>query len=95
MENLEFACREFTTAALFAADHGVSKFQFFVLFDCANGFDPEEGDLSDVPTAVADQIRRRLGVGIQHLDGVCLEHRCDAFAEWSRRSITFGGLNDN
>ena len=95
MENLVEACREFTTAALFAADHGVSKFQFFVLFDCANGFDPEEGNLSDVLPAVADPIRRRLSVGIQHLDGLCLEHRCDAFDEWSRQSITFGALNDN
>ena len=97
MENLEFACQEFSTAADCAANFGVTKHQFVAMFDEANG-NPAEG-ISDILVGIephtATRIEKRLGAGIRHLDGLCLEHRCDAFDAWARNSLFFDMLKNN
>ena len=94
MENLEFACQEFSTAADYAANFGVTKHQFVALFDEANGCPAEDIDdvLAGVEPHIAARIEKRLGAGIRHLDGLSLEYAVDAFDEWSRNSLFFDML---
>ena len=97
MENLEFACQEFSTAADCAANFGATKRQFVAMFDEANG-GPADG-VADILTGIelhaAARIEKRLGAGIRHLDGLCLEHRRDAFDEWARNSLFFDMLKND
>lgn len=97
MENLDFACQEFSTAADCAANFGITKHQFVALFDEANG-NPAE-DINDILAGVephtATRIEKRLGAGIRHLDGLCLEQRRAAFDEWVRNSLFFDMLNND
>ena len=97
MENLTFAYQEFSTAADCAANFGVTKHQFVTLFDAANGFPAEDVDgvLACIEPHIATRIERRLGAGIRHLDGLCLEHCCDAFDEWARNSLVFDMLKND
>ena len=94
MENLDFACQEFSTAADCASNFGVTKHQFVTMFDEANGIPAEDinDTLSGIEPHITTRIERRLGAGIRHLDGLCLEHRCDAFDEWARNSLFFASL---
>ena len=97
MENLEFACQEFSTAADCAANFNVTKHQFVAMFDEANGCPAEDIDdvLAGVEPHTATRIEKRLWAGIRHLDGLCLEHRCDAFDEWARNSLFFDMLKND
>ena len=97
MENLEFAYQEFSTAADCAANFGVTKHQFVAMFDEANGCPAEDIDdiIAGVEPSVAVRIEKRLGAGIRHLDGLCLEHRCAAFDGWCRESNFFDRLKSN
>ena len=97
MENLEFACQEFSTAADCAANFGVTKHQFVALFDEANGYPAEDIDdiLAGIEPHIATRIERRLGAGIRHLDGLSFEHTVDAFDEWARNSLFFDMLKSN
>ena len=64
------------------------------MFDEANGIPAEDinDTLSGIEPHITTRIERRLGAGIRHLDGLCLEHRCDAFDEWARNSLFFASL---
>ena len=95
MENLEFACREFSTAAQSAANFGVTKHQFVALFDEANGC-PAEDDciLAGIEPHIATRIEKRLGAGIRHLDGLSFERTVEAFDWWCRESSLFDYLPD-
>ena len=97
MENLEFAYLEFSTAADCAASFGVTNHQFVAMFDEANGYPAEDVDdvLAGIEPRIAARIEKRLGAGIRHLDGLCLEHRCDAFDEWARNSLFFDMLKND
>lgn len=97
MENLEFACQEFSTAADCAANFGVTKHQFVAMFDEANGYPAEDIDdiLAGIEPHIATRIERRLGAGIRHLDGLSFEHTVDAFDEWARNSLFFDMLKSN
>ena len=97
MENLEFACQEFSTAADCAANFNVTKHQFVALFDEANGYPAEDIDdiLAGVEPSVAVRIEKRLGAGIRHLDGLSFEHTVDAFDGWCRESKFFDTLKND
>ena len=96
MENLAFACQEFSTAADCAANFGVTKHQFVAMFDEANRYPAEDIDdiLAGIEPSVAARIEKRLGAGIRHLDGLSFEHAVDAFDEWCRESKFFDTLPD-
>ena len=97
MENLEFACQEFSTAADCAANFNVTKHQFVAMFDEANGCPAEDvgAILVGVEPHIATRIEKRLGAGIRHLDGLSFEHTVDAFDAWCRESKFFGMLKNN
>ena len=97
MENLDFACQEFSTAADCAANFGVTKHQFVAMFDEANGCPAEDIDdiLAGIEPRVAVRIEKRLGAGIRHLDGLSFEHTVDTFDEWCRESKFFGMLKND
>ena len=97
MENLEFACQEFSTAADCAANFNVTKHQFVAMFDEANGFPAEDIDdiLAGIEPHIALRIEKRLGAGIRHLDGLSFEHTVEAFDEWCRESNFFDMLKSN
>lgn len=95
MENLIAATEQFATAADYAQAHDVTKHQFEELFNVAHGFDDEHGDLAGLPKHVVDAVVILLKSGIACIDGLCLEHRCDAFDEWARNSLFFDMLKSN
>ena len=95
MENLIAAWVQFSTAADYAANFDVTKHQFEELFNVAHGFEDEHGDLAGLPKHVVDAIVILLKSGIACIDGLCLEHRCDAFDEWSRNSLFFDMLKND
>ena len=95
MENLIAATEQFATAADYAQAHAVTKHQFEELFNVAHGFDAEHGGLVGLPKYVVDTIVILLKSGISCIDGLCLEHRCDAFDEWARNSLFFDMLKND
>ena len=95
MENLIAATVQFVIAAVYAQEHDVTKHQFEELFNVAHGFDDEHGDLAGLPKYVVETIVMTLKSGIACIDGLCLEHRCDAFDEWARNSLFFDMLKND